>query len=79
MSYFDDNENFDMDLLKALGEEQEEQEEQENSYVEMYADLYNRYIEVCNENDVLRNKIKVLEALKNDEKDSKDSKDFENK
>ena len=70
MSYFDDNENFDMDLLKTLDEEQE------RSYVEMYADLYNKYVEVCNENDALRNKVKVLEALKNDEKDSKD---FENK
>ena len=70
MSYFDDNENFDMDLLKTLDEKQE------RSYVEMYADLYNKYVEVCNENDVLRNKVKVLEALKNDEKDSKD---FENK
>lgn len=70
MSYFDDNENFDMDLLKTLDEGQE------RSYVEMYADLYNKYVKVCNENDVLKNKIKVLEALKNDEKDSKD---FENK
>ena len=59
-----------MDLLKTLDEEQE------RSYVEMYADLYNKYVEVCNENDALRNKVKVLEALKNDEKDSKD---FENK
>lgn len=69
MSYFDDNENFDMDLLKTLDEEHE------RSYVEMYADLYNKYVEVCNENDVLRNKVKVLEALKNDEKDLKDFED----
>lgn len=72
MSYFDDNENFDMDLLKALDEDQEDQE---RSYVEMYTDLYNKYVEVCNENDALRNKVKVLETL-NDEKDLKD---FENK
>ena len=69
MSYFDDNENFDMDLLKTIDEEQE------HSYAEMYADLYNKYVEVCNENDVLRNKVKVLETSKNNEKDSND---FEN-
>lgn len=68
MRYFDDNENFDTDLLKVIDEDKE------RNTLNMYADLFNRYVEVCNENDVLKNKVKVLETtLKDKENGSNDS------
>ena len=70
MSYFDDTENFDAELVKATASQEEQ------NILKMYADLFNRYVKVCNENDVLKNKVKVLETTLKDIKNG--SNDFRN-
>ena len=71
MSYFDDFEDFDKDMFDMFDaiENTDSENESCEALHNVTENLYNDYIKVCNENDKLKKRIKVLEdILKNKEK-----------